>query len=164
MPHYRRYYLPGPVFVTIVTHQRRPWLVDVAGEISHAMHATQTKYPFRHLAHVILPDHLHWLFEPKDTNFSVIVAAFKRALTWQAKSKGERLPLWQARFYDHLIRDQNDLRRHLDYIHYNSVRHGCCAQPADWAHSSFSSWLERGAYDTGWGRHPPEYLRDMNVE
>lgn len=111
-----------------------------------------------------MPDHLHWLFEPWTANFSVIVAAFKRGLTWRMKSMGESRPLWQARFYDHLIRDEADFHRHLDYIHYNPIKHGYCSVPGDWAHSSFSSWLARGAYPDDWGRQAPDNLRDMNLE
>ena len=99
MPNYRRHYQPGPVFVTLVTHQRRPWLVDAATEVSASLHRCQAKHSFRHLAHVLLPDHLHWLFEPTDSNFSAIVATFKRDLTWHLKAQGETRPLWQARFF-----------------------------------------------------------------
>jgi putative transposase len=164
MPNYRRHYLPGPVFVTLVTHKRRPWMTDAANEISHCMHRCQTKYPFRHLAHVVLPDHLHWMFQPETANFSVIVAALKRDLTWQIKSTGKSQPLWQARFYDHHIRSEDDFHRHLDYIHYNPVRHGYCSHPDEWPHSSFASWLARGAYEKDWGKQAPENLGDMNLE
>lgn len=164
MPNYRRYYLPGPVFVTIVTHQRRPWLIDMVEDVSRSMHFSQSKYPFRHLAHVVLPDHIHWLFEPRVKNFSFVVASFKRDLSWRMKSRGEIQPFWQARFHDHIIRDEGDFYRHIDYIHFNPVKHGYCAHPADWQHSSFSSWLARGTYDDDWGRQAPENLRDMNLE
>jgi putative transposase len=164
MPNYRRHYRPGLVFVTLVTHQRRPWLADHALQVSASMHRTHSIHPFRHHAHVILPDHLHWLFEPANANFSALVAAFKRDLTWALKSEGIATPLWQNRFFDHLIRDENDLHRHLDYIHYNPVKHGHCARPGDWPHSSFAAWQARGVYPAGWGDSVPDCIAGMTLE
>lgn len=164
MPNYRRYYRPGLVFVTLVTHCRRPWLVEHAVQVSASMRRARDKHPFRHHAHVVLPDHLHWLFEPADTNFSAVVAAFKRDLTWALKAGGVTGLLWQDRFYDHLIRDDGDLHRHLDYIHYNPVKHGHCARPADWPYSSFHAWRERGAYAGDWGNHEPADVADMQLD
>lgn len=63
---------------------------------------------------------------------------------------------WQMRFWDHIIRDEVDLQRHLDYIHYNPVKHGWVAKPEDWPHSSFLAWKERGAYTDGWGWSEPQ--------
>lgn len=163
MPNYRRHYRPGPVFVTLVAHRRQPWLVDRAAQISASMHRAHAKHPFRHHAHVVLPDHLHWLFEPADADFSLVVAAFKRDLTWALKAGGDIGPFWQDRFYDHLIRDDDDLHRHLDYIHYNPVKHGHCARPGDWLHSSFHAWLERGAYPDGWGASEPAGIAGMTL-
>ncbi|HQS99774.1 MAG: hypothetical protein B7Y26_11245 [Hydrogenophilales bacterium 16-64-46] len=165
MPNYRRHYLAAPVFVTLVAHHRRPWLATHAAQLSVSMHRTHEKHPFRHLAHVILPDHLHWLFEAQDGNFSAVVAAFKRDASWALKACGEASePLWQPRFYDHLIRDEADFQRHLDYLHYNPVKHGHCNHPGDWPHSSFAAWQARGAYPPGWGRHEPESLRNLHLE
>ena len=166
MPNYRRYHLPLPVFVTIVTRDRDPWLAgDYAGFLLAAMRQCKQRHPFRHYAHVILPDHFHWLFEPVDgVDFSTIVAAVKRETTWRLKERGMAGPFWQNRFYDHLIRHQADLRRHLDYIHFNPVRHGHCLRPADWPHSSYRAWQERGAYPSDWGTTAPESVTGMDLE
>lgn len=166
MPNYRRHYLALPVFVTLVTHGRTPWMVgDGAEEVLAAMRRVKQVYPFRHLAHVILPDHLHWLFELRDgTDFSRPVAALKRQATWRMKERGLAGPFWQDRFYDHLIRDEADFGAHLDYIHYNPVRHGHCGRAGDWPLSSFPSWVERGVYDPDWGVIEPGYLAGMDLE
>ena len=166
MPNYRRHYLALPVFVTLVTHGRAEWLIGEQVEVVlAAMRDAKLIYPFRHIAHVILPDHIHWLFEPgADTNFSKLVSAIKREVTWQMKAQGKVGPFWQDRFYDHLIRDEADLQAHLDYIHFNPVKHGHGQCAADWPHSSFSSWLARGAYTPDWGVAEPENLVGLNLE
>lgn len=64
--------------------------------------------------------------------------------------KGER-GVWQRRFWEHLIRDDEDFARHLDYIHYNPVKHGCAARAADWPYSTFQKWVKRGVYAEDWG-------------
>jgi putative transposase len=61
------------------------------------------------------------------------------------------LRFWQKRFWDHIIRDEEDLAQHLDYIHYNPVKHGLVTRPEEWQHSSFIAWQERGAYPEQWG-------------
>jgi REP element-mobilizing transposase RayT len=59
--------------------------------------------------------------------------------------------IWQRRFWDHIIRDQNDHNLHLDYIHFNPVKHGYAARPADYPWSSFGTYLENGIYPPDWG-------------
>jgi len=164
MPNYRRHRLAAPVFVTLVAHRRLPWLTRHAAQLSASMHRTHARRPFRHLAHVVLPDHLHWLFEPDDGDFSAVVATFKRDVSWALKADGLSMPLWQNRFYDHLIRNDDDLHRHLDYLHFNPVKHGHCAHPRDWPHSSFAAWQSRGAYADDWGATEPDDIRDMRLE
>jgi putative transposase len=68
-------------------------------------------------------------------------------------------PVWQRRFWDHIARDQNDINRHLDYIHYNPVKHGYAPGPLDYSFSSFPTYVERGVYRLDWGRTgEPEHL------
>jgi putative transposase len=166
MPNYRRHYLPHPVFVTLVTHRRHPWMTGPALEIvKQSMHRAHALHPFRHFAHVLLPDHLHWLFALEhEANFSALVSTFKRDVAWRLKERGEVGPFWQARFHDHIIRDQDDLHRHLDYIHYNPVKHGRCERPLDYPHSSFHAWLERGHYTRDWGEAEPRHLTALDLE
>lgn len=173
MPNYRRYYLAGhPVFVTLVTRQRRPWLgsPDATEMLLAAMRKVRERQPYQHLAHVVMPDHLHWLLHPADGNFSRMVAAVKRDVTWRMKDTavGQQafadLGLWQPRFYDHVIRDDDDLARHLDYIHYNPVKHGHAAAPGEWPASSFRAWVERGHYPAEWGARAPDSIRSLELE
>jgi putative transposase len=168
MPNYRRYYTPvHPIFLTIVTHHRRTWLADDrrVENLLHAMRWAKTKYPFRHVAHVVLPDHLHWMLSPADeTSFSDLVAAVKRDVTWRLKELGSKGPLWQKRFYDHVIRDDDDFGRHLDYVHFNPVKHGYVSRAANYQWSSFHEWVKRGVYDEDWGATEPAWIKDMDLE
>lgn len=64
-------------------------------------------------------------------------------------SKGER-GIWQRRYWEHTLRDQGDFSRHLDYIHFNPVKHGYAPQVQDWPYSSFRRWVRLGAYPADW--------------
>ncbi len=74
------------------------------------------------------------------------------------------LTLWQKRFWDHIIRDEDDLARHVDYIHYNPVKHGLAATAAQWKHSTFTHWQERGYYPPEWGAQAPPLIANMSIE
>jgi REP-associated tyrosine transposase len=165
MPNYRRFYLSStPVFITVVTQGRKRWLTHHTDLILHSMKSVKQYHSFRHIAHVILPDHIHWIFEPKNKkDFSIIMAAFKRDVTWSLKSVAIN-EKWQKRFYDHVIRDDEDLKRHLDYIHYNPVKHGLVEDPFEYQYSSIHEWKKRGVYLNGWGAVEPDNLKDMNLE
>ncbi len=116
-------------------------------------------------AYVILPDHIHmlWTLPDGDANFStrwrLIKEAFTKSIVRSREplarsasraAKGEQ-PIWQRRFWEHAIRDEADFAAHVDYIHYNPVRHGLVSAALDWPHSSFAEWVERGAYEPHWG-------------
>ena len=168
MPNYRRYHIPGhPVFLTIVTHHRRPWLAgnNCIYTLIGSMHWAKTQYPFRHIAHVILHDHLPWMLLPSaETNYSKLVAATKRDVTWRLKESGLNGPLWQNRFYDHIIRNDEDFGRHLDYIHFNPVKHGYASQPSHYQWSSFQEWVKRGVYPEDWGITEPDWIKTIERE
>ncbi len=72
---------------------------------------------------------------------------------------------WQPRFWDHVIRDEVDLERHFDYIHWNPVKHGFVQNPEDWQESSYRHWAKQGVYPAGWGSTAePAHLRDLTAE
>lgn len=164
MPNYRKYSLPStPVFITICTQGRKPWLIRNSECILNSMKNVKVHYAFRHIAHVIMSDHMHWLFEPECNSFSIIVAAFKREVTWKLKSLSVN-EKWQKRFYDHVVRDENDLKKHLDYIHYNPVKHGLVDDAFEYEFSSIHKREKRGVYSRGWGLVEPEEIIEMNLE
>ena len=68
-----------------------------------------------------------------------------------SREKRRERGLWQRRFWEHLLRDQDDFNRHVDYIHWNPVKHGWVKQVSDWPHSSFHAYVSRGVYTANWG-------------
>jgi len=173
MPNFRRYYIPNAiVFITVVTDDRRPYLKGER-DLSlfwETMRHIQQIHPFNLLAHVTLPEHFHWLLRVQDPsgNFSTVLHSVKRNYTLnykRAHGVTRPLKLWQARFWDHVVRDGRDLERHFDYIHYNPVKHGHVTRPEDWAGSTYVHWLERGYYEVGWGHDcEPESIVEMDYE
>jgi putative transposase len=173
MPDYRRYYVPNAlVFITLVTLDRKPLLgpkedIDLLWE---TINWVQIIHPFELEAQVILPDHAHLLMRVDNSkgHFSTVMHSLKRNFTMNYKkfhSISSSFTVWQKRFWDHVIRDEYDLNRHLDYIHWNPVKHGFVDHPEDWPQSSFLDWLERGYYPENWGwEHEPKNIEGMNFE
>ena len=127
------------------------------------MTAVRKAHPSALLAMVVLPEHLHtiWRLPAGDANFALrwalIKGGFSRSLprneviSVSRQGKRER-GIWQRRYWEHQIRDEIDLERHIDYIHYNPVKHGWVKQPTDWPHSTLHAYIERGIVAADWGR------------
>ena len=173
MPNFRRYYIPNAVvFITCNTKNRLPYLQaeDDVELFFNTLHRVQEIHSFRLLAYVILPNHFHWLLqlENDESNFSTIMHSTKRNFTLnykEAHSIDQSFKLWQARFWDHVIRNENDLQNHFDYIHWNPVKHGYVASPDEWPHSTFMHWFKQDFYKPGWGYgNEPTNIVDMNLE
>ena len=172
MGNYRRLYLPGGTyFFTVVTYQRKPYLANDTriNLLRHAFREVKAKRPFDFVAAVILPNHLHclWNLPIDDADFStrwqMIKTAFSRHIPVKVRKDGAKT-VWQPRFYEHCIRDENDFHRHLDYIHYNPVKHGLVSAPIDWPYSSFKRFVALGWYEENWGEIAPPDVSDMEHE
>jgi putative transposase len=173
MPEFRRWYVPGGTyFFTVVTQDRLPVLQgpEAVRMLGRVMRKVRRRYPFQTPAIVVLPDHLHcvWTLPQGDADFSGRWRRIKRAFSDQWVSAGGPEALrsasrvrrgehgvWQRRFWEHQIRDEGDLERHMDYVHYNPVKHGHAARPADWPWSSFPRHVRLGQYPPDWGRTQP---------
>ncbi len=173
MPDYRRYYIPNSlVFITCVTYHRQPHFEDTTHVqlLFDTLRRVQAIHPFRLLAYAILPEHFHWLMRADEvaTTFSAVMHSVKRNYVLNLKkAEGNAGPVavWQERFWDHVIRDESDFKRHFDYIHWNPVKHGLVPRPEDWPHSTYRHWLERGYYETGWGHTAePRDLSGLDFE
>ncbi len=150
---YRRMRVPGGTyFFTVVTAGRKPILAypdSIAALMGHTENV-RVHHPFDIDAYVILPDHLHaiWTLPEGDSNFSTRWMLIKSAF---ARSFGKGQPVWQNRFWEHLIHSDEDFSNHIEYIHYNPVKHGFVAAPRDWPHSSFHGFVASGDYESDWG-------------
>ena len=161
-----RSHAPGPCyFFTVVTHDRRPILITEIDRLRSAFRILLARHPFTLEAIVILPDHLHtmWRMHEEDGDFSMRWRVLKRLFSTrleapipnESRARKREKSVWQRRFWDHVIRDDDDWRRHLDYLHYNPVRHGYCDEPGEWPYSSFARMVARGWYEPDWGRSEP---------
>lgn len=176
MSRYRRDHTPGATwFFRVVTGKRHRHLCDepVRHALREAIARTRADWPFTIDAWILLPDHLHciWTLPAGDADFSVRWNLIKRrtstAVTdryWRAggplPSSRRELPFWQRRFWEHRIRDEEDFRRHVEYIHYNPVKHGLATAPVRWPYSTFHRYVEEGIYQEDWGSGAPVRLPD----
>jgi putative transposase len=169
MPNYRRSITPGATyFFTVVTHRRQPILVKPESRtiLRQVIGDVRRQYPFTIDAWVLLPDHLHciWSLPEGDFDYSsrwgLIKAGFtKRAKPimhreeWvsDSKRKHRESTVWQRRFWEHQIRDETDFQRHVDYIHFNPVKHGLVSQVNAWPYSTFHRYAREGVYIEDWG-------------
>jgi putative transposase len=163
MVRYRRNFVPGGTFFFTVTlaDRRSSVLVEHISALRSAFRKTRSERPFAIDAIVILPDHLHTVMTLPltDADFSGrwrrIKSLFSRHIaagdkTLRTNLKGE-YSLWQRRFWEHTVRDEEDFARHVDYIHYNPVKHGLASQVRDWPYSSFHQYVRRGVLPEDWG-------------
>jgi putative transposase len=168
MPTYRRAHVPGGTFfLTLVTYKRAPLFTESSNvtRLRRVLSVVKQQHPFEIVAAVVLPDHLHfvWALPAADPDFSTRVGRLKALFTQSLRGQqgapqhasSSRLThresdVWQRRFWEHTIRDEHDFRQHLDYIHYNPVKHGLAKCPHLWTYSSFERWVKHGAYTADW--------------
>ena len=159
---YRRNFVPGGTFfftAALADRQSRA-LVENIDLLRQAFRVTRHERPFSVDAVVVLPDHLHIIttFPTDDADypgrwkrckslFSRLVA--KRSGGGSKNQRGE-YALWQRRYWEHTIRDDADFERHVNYIHYNPVKHGLVTRVADWPFSSFHRYVEQGILPGDW--------------
>jgi putative transposase len=160
---YRRNFHPGGTyFFTVALRNRNATLLtDHVSLLRNAFHAVKLATPFTIDAIVVLPDHLHaiWTLPEGDADYPArwraIKSAFVRSLKRegiqaQRNARGEAT-IWQRRYWEHTIRDDHDWQCHVDYIHFNPVKHGYVASPVDWVHSSIHAFIARGVILRDWG-------------
>ena len=162
MVNYRRNFVPGGTFFFTVTLADRSSkvLVEHVDLLRNALRAARRERPFAIDAIVILPEHLHAIFTlpPEDFDFSGrwrrIKGHFSTALIAASTDLKRRpngnLGLWQRRFWEHTIRDEGDFARHVDYIHFNPVKHARVQRVRDWPYSSFHRYVREGILPDDW--------------
>ena len=164
MSHYRRDHTPGATwfFTTNLADRQSDLLVRHIDQLREAWRHVPATHPFETLAVCILPDHIHtlWRLPEGDSNYALrwrlIKSRFTRGLpaaSARTKSQLDRgeSGLWQRRYWEHAIRNERDLQAHVDYIHFNPVKHGHVEQVKDWPHSSFHRFVTAGHLPIDWG-------------
>ena len=160
---YRRAWVPGGSYFFTVTlaDRSQPLLTEHIDLLRQSVRDVRARHPFTILAMAVMPEHLHaiWQLPEGDsaysTRWALIKAAFSRALlpsehiSLSRHLKRER-GVWQRRYWEHCIRDAEDLSRHIDYIHFNPVKHGYAKRPIDWPYSSIHRYVRAGLLPEDW--------------
>ena len=149
----RHYNEGNTYFVTSVTQERRPFLQGHYPQFRSIMNIVKDDHGGKVIAWVLQPDHFHMILNPADADLSDVIKRIKLKFAYQFRLERKlyRHTVWQRRFWDHMIRDNNDMNRHIDYIHYNPVKHGLVRSPFDWEHSSIHEYRKAGFYQADWG-------------
>jgi putative transposase len=168
MPNYRRARVDGGTyFFTVNTFRRQPFLTDpdVRAALRAGIARVRAEHPFVIEAWVLLPDHMHalWTLPPDDHDFPTRWRIIKSTVSqrcgprlhrpeWMTARRAirQQSTLWQHRFWEHTIRDDTDLVRHIDYIHWNPVKHGYVKRAVDWPYSSFHRYVKQGLLPADW--------------
>src|SRR5258707_13776660 len=169
----RRNFVAGGTFFFTVTLAARASsaLVDNVSALRMAFRIARHEHPFAIDAIVILPDHLHaiWTLPPGDSDFSGRWRRIKAHFTHRLVATGTSVKrhrngeyaLWQRRYWEHTIRNDEDFERHADYIHFNPVRHGSVSQARDWPYSSLHAYVRRGVLPPDWGGDVNDITMDV---
>ncbi|MGH8192168.1 MAG: REP-associated tyrosine transposase [Rhodanobacteraceae bacterium] len=164
---YRRAKTPGGTyfFTVNLADRSRRLLVERVDTLREVVREVRRRHPFEIVAWVVLPDHIHaiWKLPPDEADFStrwlLIKAGFSRHIAptehinVSRATRGER-GIWQRRFWEHLICDENDLARHVDYVHINPVKHGHASKASDWPWSSIHRYIRNGTLGSDWAAEP----------
>lgn len=171
----------GTYFFTVVTFRRRRFLTEEEPRrwLREAIEVTRGDWPFRIDAWVLLPDHLHciWTLPDGDSDYSTRWALIKGRFTKKAKGvllredwmtdskrKHREGTVWQRRYWEHLDRDDRDFEAHMDYIHFNAVKHGLVSRVSDWPFSSFHRYVDSGIDARDWAVAEPSAGFDSAME
>lgn len=170
---YTRAWIPGGTFfftVNLAERYENSLLIDKIHLLRRAFEKVQLSYPFTIDAIVVLPEHLHCIWRlPKgddrfDMRWQLIKSAFSKSLIADENVSASRIRrrergVWQRRYWEHAIRNEEDWQNHVDYIHYNPVKHGYVTRAVDWTHSSFHRYMDKGIYTKDWA---PQSNEEMN--
>lgn len=160
----------GTYFFTVnLAERKRTLLVDHVDLLGAVVQKVKATYRFHIAAIVSLPDHLHavWTLSVGDcdyaTRWMLIKAGFSRRIAEDERHNKSRIAtgkrgIWRRRYWEHMIRDERDDVRHVDYVHYNPVKHGYVERVGAWPHSSFHRLVARGIYPLDWADVPESEL------
>jgi len=163
MPNYRRYHIPGGCYFFTVNllERNKTLLIGHIDLLRDSVHLCKQQRPFYIDAWVVLPEHMHciWTLPEGDDDFSnrwkIIKTHFSKGLPKDERrskiriKRGER-GIWQRRFWEHAIRDNRDYETHIDYIHFNPVKHGYAQAPVNWPYSSIHRYIRHGIIQSNW--------------
>ncbi len=169
MSNYRRAHTPGGTFFfTVKTEHNAPVIAEqqFVALLEEVIREVMQLWPFEIKAIVLFPDHLHaiWSLPPGDVDYPKRWGWLKKEFTKRhlelggheqstssSRKRYRRRGVWQRRYWEHTIEDEDDFETHIDYVHWNPVKHQYVSCPVDWPHSSFHRWVAKGVYQENWG-------------
>ena len=168
---YKRIFIPDAmIFITVVTYNRKNILVNNIEYLRNAFKITKTKYKFEIVAIIVNPDHFHMIIKPENINeYPKIIGTIKSNFTKISKLRhsnnaNRESNIWQRRYWEHSIISKEDLYKHIDYIHYNSMKHYNIT-PKDWKYLSFKNFVENKYYEKDWCNFGDKYnINEMDIE
>lgn len=139
-------------FVTLAAHDRSPILIDLVPLILQSWNEVCEKTGMELTAWVVLPDHLHVIIDVNFNSVNLLAHSFKLASgnLFHARQVSGRKTLWETHAWNQELTSMDDMERHIDFVHYNPVKHGLVKAPWDYAHSSFREFVEHGYYFKDW--------------
>ncbi|EQB8709508.1 REP-associated tyrosine transposase [Klebsiella aerogenes] len=150
MSNYRRSYIPGGCWFFTVNLQNRhsDLLTRHIDHLRAAIACAKRKRPFQINSWVVLPEHMHciWTLPEGDSDYSGRWREIKKSFT-RALAQNQ---IWQPRFWEHAIRNDEDYRRHMDYVYINPVKHRLVGYVRDWPYSTFQRDVRKGLYPEDW--------------
>ena len=176
---YRRLFVPnGFVHIIITSYERKPVFIDNIDILRTAFRNVQKLYKFEIVAICILPEHIHLILHPENiNNYPKIISSIKHYfsrnvgqvcptddLKIEYKNKREK-GIFQRRYWEHTIKDEEELNNQINYIHYNPVKHGLVNNVKDWLYSSFHKFVKLGLYENNWGAEKDiESINNLDFE
>ena len=168
MPDYRRIYHPGGTYfftVNLLERTGNELLTCHIEQLRDAVRVVRRTHPFQIDSWVVLPDYMHCVIRlPEDDSdftlrWRLIKSRFSKSLPQTERRSAVRMRrgergIWQRRFWEHLIRDEVDYAAHMDYVHFNPVKHGLVVRVIDWPYSTFHRLVDKGVYATDWAGDP----------
>jgi len=168
---YTRLFIPNSlVFITVVTNGRKPILIENIDYLKQAFKIVRQRYSFDIIAIIVNKDHFHMIIKPDDIKtYPKIIGSIKSTFTkisgiQYSKNDNRESDVWQRRYWEHTIVNEEDLHKHIDYIHYNSMKH-YGVTPKDWKFSSFDKFVKNGFYENDWANFDDTYrINELNLE
>lgn len=176
---YRRVFVSNTYLHIIITsYERKPVFIDNIDTLRSAFKNAMRLYPYKITAICVLPEHIHLILHPKDiNNYPKIISSIKY---YFSKNVGQVCPtdklkigyknkrekgIFQRRYWEHTIKNEEELNNQINYVHYNPVKHGYVHNVVDWKYSSFHNFVKRGLYEENWGSFKDiENFKDLNFE
>ena len=176
---YKRLFIEnGIIFITFVTSKRRNILIENINILRKSFIETKNIFTFEITAICVLPNHIHMIIKPENIKeypliIKMIKSIFSRNIdistikgyeVSESKKQKNEKDIWQRRYYEHTIRNIDDLNKHIDYIHYNSMKHYNIA-PKNWKYSTFKKFVKNGYYDLNWCNFEDKNnIKEMDLE